>query len=143
MAQAQRAADEIDRRFPVGMLERDEFGFDALAREYFGHVPPPRRSGRRAPQAARRADVFLQEGHAAATRPRPQDALKAALASVERKKQQALQKDAYVAQLTAASCREIRAAPDRRCSTSPTATRSNGKRSKRRAAALEADAGAR
>ena len=70
MAQAQHAAEELDLDFLWECSSEDEFGFDALAREYYGRAPVRRRSRRRAAQAARRADVFLQARHAAATRRR-------------------------------------------------------------------------
>ena len=61
--------------------------------------PSAQEVGRAADAAARRADVFLQEGQGALPGRRRADALKAALASVERKRQQAELQAQYVEQL--------------------------------------------
>jgi exoribonuclease-2 len=100
MAQAQAAADDLDLDFLWEVSSRDEFGYDELAREYFG----------RAPSSVEAAAVLLKL-HGAPMyfykrargryKAAPEDALKAALASVERKKQQAIARAEYVAKLTA------------------------------------------
>src|SRR5262244_1712936 len=41
MAQAQELAQDIDPNFLWEVSSEDEFGFDELAREYFGHAPKP------------------------------------------------------------------------------------------------------
>ena len=100
LPQAQRHADELDLDFLWQCSGAEEFGYDALAREYYG----------RAPSAVEAAGVLLKL-HSAPMyfykkgrgryKPAPEEALKAALASVERKKLQALQKEEYAAQLRA------------------------------------------
>ncbi|MES2565160.1 MAG: RNB domain-containing ribonuclease [Pseudomonadota bacterium] len=100
MAKAQAVADEQELDFLWECASADEFGYETLAREYFG----------RAPDAVQAAGVLLKL-HGAPMyfykrgrgryKAAPPEALKAALASVERKKQQALARDAYVAQLGA------------------------------------------
>ena len=100
MALAQRAADEIELDFLWQCCSADEFDAAALAGEYYG----------RAPSAVETAGVTLKL-HGAPMyfykrgrgryKAAPEEALKAALAGIERKKQQAAAKDAYVAQLMA------------------------------------------
>src|SRR5687768_3719489 len=100
MARAQAAADELDLDFLWECSSGDEFGYEDLAREYYG----------RAPSSVEAAGVLLRL-HGAPMyfykrargryKAAPEDALRAALASVERKKQQAIAREAYVAQLTA------------------------------------------
>ncbi|HET7158588.1 MAG TPA: RNB domain-containing ribonuclease [Burkholderiales bacterium] len=100
MAQAQAVADEQELDFLWECAGADEFGYETLAREYFG----------RAPNAVQAAGILLKL-HAAPMyfykrgrgryKAAPPDALKAALASVERKKQQALAREAYIKQLGA------------------------------------------
>lgn len=100
LPQAQRLADELDLDFLWECSTGEEFGYETLAREYYG----------RAPSAVEAAGVLLKL-HGAPMyfykrgrgryKAAPEDALKAALASVERKKFQAEQKAAYVGQLTA------------------------------------------
>ena len=100
MSQAQRAADELDLDFLWECSSGEEFGYETLAREYYGHAPS-------AVEAAsvllklHGAPMYFYKRGRGRYKAAPEDALKAALASVERKKQQALRKDAYVAQLTA------------------------------------------
>ena len=100
MPQAQRAADEIDVDFLWQCSSAEEFDFEALAREYYGHAA----SAVEAAAVALRlhgAPMYFYKRGRGRYKAAPADALKAALASVERKKQQARQKEAYVAQLTA------------------------------------------
>jgi len=98
MEGAQKTAGEMDLDFLWECCGQDEFSYDKLARDYFGH----------APGAAELAAVLLRL-HGAPMyfyrkgrgryRPAPPEALKAALASVERKRQQAALQAEYVEQL--------------------------------------------
>jgi len=98
MEGAQKTAGEMDLDFLWECCGQDEFSYDKLARDYFGH----------APGAAELAAVLLRL-HGAPMyfyrkgrgryRPAPPEALKAALASVERKRQQAALQATYVEQL--------------------------------------------
>jgi exoribonuclease-2 len=100
MPQAQRAADELDLDFLWECSAGDEFAYETLAREYYGHAPS-------AIEAAgvllklHGAPMYFYKRGRGRYKAAPEDALKAALASVERKRQQASQREAYVAQLTA------------------------------------------
>ncbi|MGH8676947.1 MAG: ribonuclease catalytic domain-containing protein, partial [Burkholderiales bacterium] len=77
---------------------QDEFGFETLARDYFGHHP-----------SAQEAAGLLIKLHATPTpfykkgkgryKPAPAQALKSALASIERKRQQARLQEGYVESL--------------------------------------------
>ncbi len=97
---AQVGAAAIDADFLWECCDSAEFGFDALARDYHGRVP----------SAVESAAVLLRlhgapmyfykkgRGHYKAA---PADALKAALASTERKRLQAVQQARYVETLSA------------------------------------------
>jgi len=105
MDRAQNLAQGVDVDFLWEVCGQNEFGFDTLARDYFG----------RAPSAAQSAAILLRL-HGAPMyfykkgkgryKPAPPDALKAALASVERKRQQALLQARYVEQLAASQLPE-------------------------------------
>jgi len=100
MPQAQRAADELDLDFLWECSSGDEFGYETLAQEYYGRPPSPVEAGGVLLKLHGAPMYFYKRGRGR-YKAAPADALKAALASVERKRQQALQKEAYVAQLTA------------------------------------------
>ncbi|MCK7495530.1 MAG: hypothetical protein MZW92_34245 [Comamonadaceae bacterium] len=93
---AQAAADEIDLDFLWECAPQDEFGFEDLAREYYGQAPD--RGARRPPSCcactARRC-TSIARGAAASARRRP-EILKQALAAVERKRQQEQLRQQYV-----------------------------------------------
>src|SRR5688572_26738192 len=105
MGAAQKLAEDIDADFLWQCSGQEEFGFATLAREYFG----------RAPQAVESAGLLLKL-HGAPMyfykrgrgryKAAPADALKAALASVERKKREATQKQEYVDALLAGTLPE-------------------------------------
>ena len=88
----------IDPGFLWEVAPQEEFDFLALAREYFGHDPSQ-------PEAAgllmrlHGAPMHFYKKGKGRYRAAPPDALKAALASVERKRQQAETQAAYVAAL--------------------------------------------
>jgi exoribonuclease-2 len=99
MSAAQRSADELDLDFLWQCSSREEFESDVLAREYFGRVPNPVESAGVLLKLHGAPMYFYKRGRGR-YKAAPEEALKAALASVERKKQQARVKEAYVAQLT-------------------------------------------
>ncbi|MEO7726859.1 MAG: RNB domain-containing ribonuclease, partial [Burkholderiales bacterium] len=97
---AQRVADGVDVDFLWQCSATDEFSFDVLGKEYFGRVP-----------AALEAAGLLYKLHSAPMyfykrgkgryKAAPADALKAALASVEKKRLQAEQKQRWSNDLVA------------------------------------------
>jgi len=100
LAQAQRLAAELDAGFLWEASGEGEFTFDELAREYYGGTPS-------APQAAAVALLlqaspmhFYKRGKGR-YRKAPPEALKAALASVERKTREAQQTAAWADELVA------------------------------------------
>jgi exoribonuclease-2 len=100
LAQAQHAADDIDVDFLWECCGEPEFEYANLARDYFGHEP----SALEAAAALLRlhgAPMYFYKKGRGRYKAAPQAALKAALAGVERKKQQALQKQHYLDQLSA------------------------------------------
>ena len=100
MAQAQAASDELDLDFLWEVSSKEEFGYDDLAREYYGHAP----SSVEAAGVLLRlhgAPMYFYKRSRGRYKAAPEEALKAALASVEKKKQQAIARQAYVEQLSA------------------------------------------
>lgn len=100
LSEAQRLADEIDVNFLWECCGDGEFAYEDLAREYFGATPSASQRAAIALKVHGAPMYFYKKGRGR-YKAAPGEALKAALASVERKKQQALQKDRYVADLTA------------------------------------------
>lgn len=98
MAAAQKVADDIDPAFLWECCGEAEFSFEELGREYYGRAP-----------AAEELAGLLTRLHATPThfykkgkgryKAAPADALKAALASIERKQKQAEQQAHYLEQL--------------------------------------------
>src|SRR4029079_4418171 len=78
----------------------DEFGFDELARKYYGATPAPAESAAVALALARAPMHFYRKGRGR-YRKAPPEALRAALASVARKEREARDIDAWSAELRA------------------------------------------
>lgn len=95
LQEAPRAGEAIDLDFLWECAPQEEFAFDALAREYYGHAPD-------ALEAAailfrlHGAPVYFHRKSRGRFRPAPPDVLKAALAAVERKRQQEALRQQYV-----------------------------------------------
>lgn len=100
MEAAQKAAEEIDVDFLWRCSESQEFPYDALAREYYGRAPHPAESAAVLLRLHGAPMYFYKKGRGH-YRAAPEESLKAALAGIERKRQQALARQAYVEQLTA------------------------------------------
>jgi exoribonuclease-2 len=100
LAQAQRLAAELDAGFLWEASGDEEFGFDELAREYYGGAPAPAQAAAVALLLQSSPMHFYKRGKGR-YRKAPPDALKAALASVERKAREAEQTRAWVAELAA------------------------------------------
>ena len=100
MGSAQHVADGVDVDFLWQCCGTDEFAFDVLGKEYFGHSPD-------APESAglllklHSAPMYFYKRGKGRYKAAPADALKAALAIVEKKRLQAEQKQRYVDALTA------------------------------------------
>jgi exoribonuclease-2 len=98
--EAQMLARELDPNFLWEVSADDEFGFADLAREYYGRVPAAPEAAAVAVALASSPMYFYKRGKGR-YRKAPPDALRAALASVERKKREAEQMAAWVDELRA------------------------------------------
>ncbi len=100
MDTAQRAADGIDVDFLWQCCGADEFPCDALGKEYFGHAPDALESAGLLLKLHGAPMYFYKRGKGR-YKAAPADALKAALASVEKKRLQAEQRQRYVDEFAA------------------------------------------
>ena len=100
VVEAQKHARELDPNFLWEVCSEDEFGFNDLARDYFGHPPVPSEAAGVA-LALAAAPMFFYKRGKGRYRKAPPDALKAALASIERKKREAEQTAAWGDELRA------------------------------------------
>ena len=100
MAQAEHVSAEIDVEFLWESCPADEFGFDALATEYFGHAPTPVEAAGIVMRLHSAPMYFYKKGkgHYKAA---PAEALKSALASTEKKRLLAELLSRYTAELSA------------------------------------------
>ena len=100
MPEAQQLAEEIDVDFLWECCSGGEVAFDALAREYYG----PRATSVQTAAVALKlhgAPMYFYKKGKGRYKAAPEDALKAALASIERKQRLAAQRQAYVEDLMA------------------------------------------
>lgn len=100
MTEAEAAAAAIDADFLWEVAPREEFGHADLGAEYFGHAPSALESAALLIRLHGAPMYFYKKGRGR-YKAAPEDALKAALASVERKKREAEQIAQYAAELTA------------------------------------------
>ncbi|MGB7481518.1 MAG: ribonuclease catalytic domain-containing protein [Burkholderiaceae bacterium] len=98
LAQAQALAEEIDLDFLWEVAGQDEFGFAELGGEYFGHAPEPQEAAGLLMRLHGAPIYFYKKGKGR-YKAAPEAALKAALAGIEKKRQQALVQADYVRQL--------------------------------------------
>ena len=101
LASAQNQLADID----VSLLwqsaeDRDEFSFSELAQEYFGVAATPEQVAATL-LALQQAPMYFYKRGKGRYKRAPEDALKAALASIERKAKEAQQVEAWVAELVA------------------------------------------
>ncbi len=96
--EAQTLARELDPNFLWEVSADDEFGFADLAREYYGRTPAPPEAAAVAVALASAPMYFYKRGKGR-YRKAPPDALKAALASVERKRCESERMAAWVDEL--------------------------------------------
>jgi exoribonuclease-2 len=100
LAQAQAGAQAIDVDFLWQCCGGEEFSFDALARDYYGRPANPLESAALLFRLHGAPMYFYKKGRGR-YKAAPEESLKAALASIEKKKRLAEQKDAWVAELAA------------------------------------------
>ena len=113
MQQAQRAAEAIDLDFLWECAPQEEFEFTGLADEYYGHAPS-------AVEAAsllfrlHASPVYFHRKGRGRYRPAPPETLRAALAALERKKEQAARVEQWAQSLVEGDAPEpIRREPAR------------------------------
>ena len=99
-ADAHRLAGELDPNFLWEVSSDDEFGFAELAHEYYGHPPAAPEAAAVALTLATAPMYFYKRGKGR-YRKAPPEALKAALASVERKKREAAEVATWCVDLAA------------------------------------------
>ncbi len=98
LAQAKEVASQLDLGFLWEVAGQDEFGFAELGAEYFGASPQPYESAGLI-LALHTAPIYFQKKGRGRYKAAPEETLKAALAGIEKKKQQALVQAAYVEEL--------------------------------------------
>ena len=97
---AQQLAGEVDVDFLWQCCGADEFSFEVLGKEYFGHPPAALESAGLLYKLHGAPMYFYKKGKGR-YKAAPAESLKAALASVEKKRLQAEQKQRWTADLTA------------------------------------------
>ena len=100
MKAAHAVADEIDLDFLWEVAGQEEFLFTALGTEYFGHAPQAHEAAGLILRLHCSPIYFYRKGKGV-YKAAPEASLKAALAGVEKKRQQALVQAAFVEELTA------------------------------------------
>ncbi len=98
MDRARAIADEIEPGFLWEACGESEFSFDSLAAEYFGHDPKAEEAAGLLLRLQATPTHFYKKGRGR-FKPAPPEALQAALASIERKRQQAQLQAQYVESL--------------------------------------------
>jgi len=98
MTAAHQLAEDLDVNFLWECCGGAEFSFESLAREYFGRPPSPQEAAALLIGLHGAPMYFYKKGRGR-YRAAPPDALKAALASSERKRREAEKRAEYVAQL--------------------------------------------
>ena len=99
MAQAESLAAGIEVDFLWECCPADEFGFEQIATEYFGHIPNPLEAAA-ALIRLHSAPIYFHKKGKGHYRAAPPDVLKAALAGAERKRQQLALQARYTEQLS-------------------------------------------
>jgi exoribonuclease II len=120
LAEAHKAAEEIDVDFLWEVAGGEEFGFAELGTEYFGHAPQPVEAAGLMLRLQSAPIYFYKKGKGR-YKAAPEESLKAALAGIEKKKQQAAIQAQYVEELKAhrlpdamkASARHLLFKPDK------------------------------
>ncbi|HEY8101554.1 MAG TPA: RNB domain-containing ribonuclease [Burkholderiaceae bacterium] len=97
---AHAIADEIELDFLWEVAGQEEFGFADLGAEYFGHAPQPHEAAGLLFKLQSAPFYFYKKGRGR-YKSAPEASIKAALAGIEKKKQQALIQSQYVEELKA------------------------------------------
>ena len=100
MPEAQRLSEPLDPQFLWEVCGAGEFGFEDLAREYYGRPPTPHEATAVALTLHAHPIHFYKRGKGR-YQAAPEENLKAALAGVEKKRRQQLQVDEWAAELAA------------------------------------------
>lgn len=100
MADAALVAEEVDLDFLWEVAGEEEFGFADLGLEYFGHPPKPHEAAGLVLKLHSAPVYFYRKGKGR-YKAAPEASLKAALAGIEKKRQQALVQARYVEELKA------------------------------------------
>ena len=95
LSTAHGVADDIDLDFLWEVAGQEEFGFAELGAEYFGHAPQPAEAAGLLLKLQGAPIYFYKKGKGR-YKAAPQASLKAALAGLEKKRQQALIQAEYV-----------------------------------------------
>lgn len=95
---ARQIAADADFEFLWEVAGQEEFGFAELGAEYFGHSPLPVEAAGLI-LALHGAPIYFYKKGRGRYKAAPEQSLRAAQAGIEKKKQQALVQDAYVAEL--------------------------------------------
>ncbi|MFZ2541429.1 MAG: RNB domain-containing ribonuclease, partial [Gallionella sp.] len=99
LAQAETIAAGVEVDFLWECCPSDEFGFEQIAIEYFGHTPSPLEAAA-ALIRLHSAPIYFHKKGKGRYRAAPPDVLKAALAGAERKRQQLALQARYTEQLS-------------------------------------------
>ena len=105
LEQAKAVAAEIDLEFLWEVAGQDEFGFAELGAEYFGHAPLPFEAAGLV-LALHNAPIYFYKKGRGRYKAAPEQSLRAALAGIEKKKQQAVVQAGYVEELKAGTLPE-------------------------------------
>lgn len=97
---AKAIAADIDLDFLWEVAGQEEFGFAELGAEYFGHAPLPAEAAGLV-LALHTAPIYFYKKGRGRYKAAPEQSLKAALAGIEKKKQQAIVQAAHVEELKA------------------------------------------
>jgi len=100
LEQAKAIAADVDLEFLWEVAGEEEFGFAELGAEYFGHAPQPAEAAGLILSLHSSPIYFYKKGRGR-YKAAPEQSLRAALAGIEKKKQQALIQAGYVDELKA------------------------------------------
>ena len=100
LEQAKAVAADVDLEFLWEVAGQEEFGFAELGAEYFGHAPLPFEAAGLV-LALHNAPIYFYKKGRGRYKAAPEQSLRAALAGIEKKKQQAIVQAGYVEELKA------------------------------------------